>query len=201
MLFGEAPGYDEDRSGQPFVGRSGRLLDEWLSIAGLNREDLFITNVLRCRPDRNRFPEYERGGPVDRCEKWTRAQLKLVKPRAVILCGKQALHNILFEGTTSYADPFAPWVGKVCRRRDLYGDTRFAVLFHPSYILRRKNPFEEQKCIDVLTEIRDYVAAVQRSEAVPVIDLDEVRPVRSLQHQQRFRLFQPDPEPDADGQR
>ena len=194
MLFGEAPGYHEDRIGEPFVGKSGARLDRWLARTGLSRDDMFITNVLRCRPENNRFPEYERGGPADRCEKWTKAQLKLVKPRAVILCGRQALHHILLEGTTSYADPFAAWVGKIVRRRDLYGDTRFAVLFHPSYILRKENPIEEAKCLEALEEIRAYVASAQRAEAVPVIDLAEVRPARDLQHQQRFRLFKPSKE-------
>jgi len=193
MLFGEAPGFYEDREGVPFANKNRARLDQWLDAAGLVREDLFITTVLKCKPHDNRFPKWERGGPTDRCEKWWKAQLKAVKPRAVILCGKQALHYVLLDGTTSYADPFAPWAGKVCRRRDLYGDTRFAVLFHPAYILRRENPYEEQKCIDALTEIHDYVAAAQRSEATPVIDLDEIRPARALQHQQRFRLFQPQP--------
>lgn len=166
-----------------------------IDVAGVHN---FVTlgGVLHnCRPAKNRFPEWERGGPTDRCEQWWKRQLQLIQPRAVILCGRQALHHILLQDTTSYADPFGAWVGKIVRRRDLYGDTRFGVLYHPSYILRKENPYEEQQCLDALGEIRDYVACAQRAESVPVIDIAEVRPARDLQHQKRFRLFQPREEP------
>lgn len=190
MLIGEAPGYYEDRDGRAFIGKAGQKLDAWLDLVGLDRhKHLFITNVLRCRPPNNRFPEYERGGPVDSCMPWLVRQLELVNPWAVILAGKRALHHVLLDGSVEMADPFRPWVGRVCRRRDLYGEVRFYPIWHPAYILRNRNPYEEEKCTEALTAAFDYVAAKQGGGGAPVEDLYEVRPVGFVQHQQRFRLF------------
>ena len=199
MLVGEAPGYYEDRDGAAFIGKSGQRLDAWLERAGLDRHrHLFITNVLRCRPPNNRFPDYERGGPVDRCLPWFTRQLELIEPRAVILAGKRALQHVLLDGSVEMADPFRPWVGQVCRRRDLYGETRFWPIWHPAYILRAKNPYEEKRCVAAIESAYAYVASKQDGGAAPLEDLHEIRPVGDLQHQQRFRLFSPAPLPEPE---
>jgi uracil-DNA glycosylase len=88
MIVGEAPGASEDKQGRPFVGRAGRLLDELLAEAGLQREDVFITNVLKARPPNNRDPK---AGEVEHSMPWLEAQLALVKPRLLIPLGRHAL--------------------------------------------------------------------------------------------------------------
>jgi DNA polymerase len=88
MIVGEAPGASEDKEGRPFVGRAGRLLDELLAAAGLSREDVFITNVLKARPPKNRDP---RASEVTHSMPWLEAQLALVKPRLLIPLGRHAL--------------------------------------------------------------------------------------------------------------
>jgi uracil-DNA glycosylase len=88
MLVGEAPGASEDELGRPFVGRAGRLLDELLAAAGLAREDVFITNVVKARPPGNRDP---RAGEVQHCLPWLEAELALVQPRLVVPLGRHAL--------------------------------------------------------------------------------------------------------------
>ncbi len=201
VLIGEAPGEHEDRLGEPFVGKSGDRLDIWLRQAGISRDDCFITNVLKCVPPKNRFPlekDYDYAFPPTECWPWLEAQLQAIKPLAVILFGKAALEQVLLKGTTELADPVTPWVGRFCRRRDRYGETRFGVAFHPAYILRNKNPYEEAKCQDALLAVRGYVSALERGQAPPVVDLYEVRPAQPVQYQRRLRLFGAPPKPESE---
>jgi uracil-DNA glycosylase len=88
MLVGEAPGASEDKQGRPFVGRAGKLLDELLAEAGLEREDVYITNVVKARPPGNRDP---RAGEVAHHMPWLEAELALVQPRLVVPLGRHAL--------------------------------------------------------------------------------------------------------------
>jgi uracil-DNA glycosylase family 4 len=90
VIVGEAPGAQEDREGRPFVGRAGRLLDELLAEAGLVREEVFITNVLKARPPRNRDP---RADEVAHHLPWLWAQLEVIRPRVVIPVGRHALRR------------------------------------------------------------------------------------------------------------
>jgi DNA polymerase len=88
VLVGEAPGANEDREGRPFVGRAGRLLDQLLAEAGLKREDVFITNVLKARPPSNRDP---RAAEVAHHLHWLAAQLQVIRPRLLVPLGRHAL--------------------------------------------------------------------------------------------------------------
>lgn len=190
FLIGEAPGQNEDREGFPFIGSSGRKLNEWLKEAGLDREHLFITNVLKCRPEENKFPEAdEKDGPVDRCLPYLYEQLRIVKPLAILVAGKQALQHVILRGTGENAQPFEKWVGRVCRRRDLFGEARIGVMFHPAHVLRSKNPREEAQCVALLKAIKNYTAIKLRNEPAPVMDLCEVRPADAPAFQQKLRLF------------
>jgi DNA polymerase len=190
VLLGEAPGYHEDQLGLPFCGpKAGGKLDEWLRAADISRKELFISNVLKCRPPNNRWKVAERMDAPQKCYPFLEKQLRALQPRAVILCGRHATEWVLLRGSSSTADPFGPWVGRVCRRRDLYGETRFATVWHPAYLLRQPNPWEEARCIDALAAVRDYVRAVKADQPAPLQDLYDVRPVGRVQHQQRMRLF------------
>jgi len=88
MLVGEAPGANEDREGRPFVGRAGKILDELLAAAGLEREQVYITNVVKARPPGNRDP---RAAEVAHNMPWLEAQLALIQPRLVVPLGRHAL--------------------------------------------------------------------------------------------------------------
>jgi len=92
MIVGEAPGFNEDRQGEPFVGAAGRLLDTLLGGIGLRREDVYITNVLKCRPPQNRDPM---PNEVEACSSYLTWQLKLVEPKVVIVLGRHALERLL----------------------------------------------------------------------------------------------------------
>jgi uracil-DNA glycosylase len=95
LIVGEAPGASEDRQGVPFVGASGRLLDEMLALAGIGRDEVFIGNAVRCRPPENRNP---RVGEIRACAGWLAEQIRLIEPRLVVVLGRFALQHFLPEG-------------------------------------------------------------------------------------------------------
>jgi uracil-DNA glycosylase family 4 len=126
MLVGEAPGKQEDETGRPFAGRAGRLLTIALARAGIDRDQVFITSVIKCRPPKNRKPKR---GEVKACLPYLRAQTELIKPRAVGLMGNVATKAILgIDGVT-------------VRHGQLH-QGRYLVTFHPAAVLRNKNLME-----------------------------------------------------------
>ncbi len=92
MLIGEGPGEQEDRTGRPFVGPAGQLLNELLARAGLHRREVFITNIVKCRPPRNREPH---PSEVEACRPYLSAQIALLNPRVICLLGRPATHALL----------------------------------------------------------------------------------------------------------
>jgi len=125
MLIGEAPGADEDRLGVPFVGRAGKLLDEFLKKAGIDRKkDIYICNTLKCRPPMNRKPElYEKKA----CAPYLKLQIDTVKPKIIVLCGATALESFIKGTSITRAR------GKIFKGSK---GTVFVPVFHPSYLLR-----------------------------------------------------------------
>ena len=92
MIVGEAPGQNEDLQGEPFVGAAGKLLDQLLNGIGLSRADVFITNILKCRPPGNRDPQ---PAEVESCSPYLEQQLRLIKPEVVLILGRHALARLL----------------------------------------------------------------------------------------------------------
>jgi DNA polymerase len=133
MVIGEAPGADEDRQGEPFVGRAGKLLDAMLHAIGLQRGDVYIANVLKCRPPGNRNPSLDEAA---RCEGFLRRQIGLVGPRLILSVGGIAARNLLGTDTP---------VGRLRGAVHEYGEDRVPVLvtYHPAYLLRQ--PEEKAK--------------------------------------------------------
>jgi uracil-DNA glycosylase family 4 len=141
MLVGEAPGATEDELGRPFVGRAGRLLDELLAAAGLERDAVYITNVVKARPPGNRDP---RADEVAHHMPWLEAELALVQPRIVVPLGRHALAHFARGVTISQAH------GRVRTER---GRTLFP-LYHPAAGLRstllREASFEDARALGAL---------------------------------------------------
>ena len=98
LLVGEAPGFHEDQKGRPFVGPAGQFLDELLSIAGIKRDSVFITNVLKCRPPQNRTPSAEE---ISSCRPHLDAQLAAIEPRLICTLGAVALRTLLASGSVT----------------------------------------------------------------------------------------------------
>jgi len=126
LIIGEAPGAEEDRQGEPFVGRAGQLLTEMLRAAGLRRDEVYIANILKCRPPENRDPKPEEAAS---CEPYLEAQIALVKPALILAVGRIAAQHLLHDETP---------VGKLRGRIHHYGPDAIPVVvtYHPAYLLR-----------------------------------------------------------------
>jgi uracil-DNA glycosylase len=133
LIIGEAPGAEEDRQGEPFVGRAGQLLNAMLLAIGLPRETVFIANILKCRPPGNRDPKPEE---VSRCLPFLSAQIALLKPKIMLAVGRIAAQNLL--GTDV---PLARLRGKLHH----FGETNtpLVITYHPAYLLR--SPADKRK--------------------------------------------------------
>jgi uracil-DNA glycosylase family 4 len=124
VFVGEAPGADEDRQGEPFVGRAGQLLNAMLFALGLKREEVYIANVLKCRPPGNRNP---RPQEVECCEPYLLRQLELIQPAIIVALGRHAVHSLL---KTDLA------LGQLRKTRHDYHGTPLVATYHPAYLLR-----------------------------------------------------------------
>ena len=146
MVVGEAPGADEDREGEPFVGAAGQLLNAMLAAIELPRESVFIANVLKCRPPDNRDPKSEE---VAECLPYLHRQVALVQPKIILAFGRVAAQNLL--GTET---PLGKLRGSVHRFGAL--NTPVIVTYHPAYLLR--SPGEKRKAWEDLKFARRIYA-------------------------------------------
>ena len=150
MFIGEGPGRDEDQTGRPFVGRAGQLLDKMIGAIGLSREEVYIANVVKCRPPQNRAPEADE---VAACMPYLRAQVGLIRPQVIVLLGSSALGAILGPDHRITRERGA-WI----ERKGVW----FMPTFHPAALLRdesKKRPVWED-----LKKVRDKLQELQADE-------------------------------------
>ena len=131
MIIGEAPGAEEDRRGEPFVGRAGKLLDQMLLAIGQSREKVFIANILKCRPPNNRDPKPDEAAA---CRDYLEQQIALVRPKIVLAVGRIAAQNLLGSD-----EP----VGRMRGRPHELDGIPLVVTYHPAYLLR--SPSQKRK--------------------------------------------------------
>ena len=133
MIIGEAPGADEDKLGEPFVGRAGMLLNEMLFAAGYQRADVFIANILKCRPPSNRDPSADE---ISSCQPYLQRQIQLIEPKLILAVGRVAAQGLL-QTTTQ--------VGRLRGTMHSYGEKEIPLIvtYHPAYLLR--SPLEKRK--------------------------------------------------------
>jgi len=139
VFIGEAPGRDEDIRGEPFVGRAGKLLDKMLAALNLSRGDVYIMNVVKCRPPGNRDPRPEE---VRACRRWFDAQLQAISPKLICLLGRVAAQNVL--------ETDAP-LGAMRGRWHTHHGVPVRVTYHPAYLLR--SPQQKQRSWNDLCEL------------------------------------------------
>jgi DNA polymerase len=136
MIIGEAPGFNEDEQGRPFVGRAGKLLEEFLSSIGKRREDLFITNVVKCRPPNNRQPDEDE---IKICTSlYLDKQIELIKPKLTICLGNVSA-NYIFKKFGLKFESMNKQHGKVFSVSNLFIQTKIIATYHPAAILRNQN--------------------------------------------------------------
>jgi DNA polymerase len=124
MFIGEGPGAEEDRSGRPFVGQAGQLLERILLAIGLRRDQVYITNIVKCRPPGNRDPKDDEVTP---CAPYLDQQIELIRPRVLVALGKPASHRL-----TGTKKPISALRGRWVS----YRGVPLMPLFHPAYMLR-----------------------------------------------------------------
>jgi DNA polymerase len=147
-FVGEAPGGDEDAQGQPFVGAAGKLLDRIIVACGMKREEVYICNIIKCRPPGNRTP---RPDEVGHCREYLEKQLDLVRPRFICALGSCAAQNLL--GTTQS-------LGKLRGRLHSYRGIPVLVTYHPAYLLPHRSP-EKKK--DVWEDMKFLLTRMGRA--------------------------------------
>jgi DNA polymerase len=154
FLLGEGPGYYEDKSGRPFVGAAGKFLDDLLALAGLSRNEVFITNVVKCRPPNNRDPQEQE---IEACRDWLDKQLELIGPRVIVTLGRYSMGRY-FPGAS---------ISRIHGQAQKIGPHTVVPMFHPAAALhqaRYRSLIEEdfRRLPEILT-----LAAAKPPEPVP----------------------------------
>ncbi|MCG7935710.1 MAG: uracil-DNA glycosylase, partial [Candidatus Thiodiazotropha taylori] len=152
LVIGEAPGADEDRQGEPFVGRAGQLLNAMLLAMGFKREAVFIANIVKCRPPDNRDPAAEEALA---CQNYLLRQIALIQPKLILSVGRISAQNLL---QTDIA------VGKLRGRVHTFGETNIplVVTYHPAYLLR--SPEQKSKAWQDLQLALSVLGSVSRDQ-------------------------------------
>lgn len=142
-FVGEGPGAEEDATGRPFVGRAGQLLDKIIAAIGLKREDVYIANIVKCRPPLNRTPERDE---VETCEPFLFRQLMLIRPRVIVALGSPAFQCLLRtrESITRARGEWREWNG-----------IKVMPTFHPAFLLR--SPDKKREVWEDMKKVRDYL--------------------------------------------
>jgi len=148
MFVGEAPGADEDAQGIPFVGRAGQLLTKIIEAIDLSRDQVYIANILKCRPPGNRDPEPDE---VQTCEPFLFQQIEAIQPRIIVALGKYAAQNLLRTKT-----PISKMRGEFVRFQNCW----LLPTFHPSYLLR--NPSAKRQVWEDMQKVRDRLKELTR---------------------------------------
>ena len=164
MLIGEAPGASEDASGEPFVGRAGKLLDQLCTEVGINpSEDVYICNAVKCRPPKNRRPSKNE---LLSSLPWLTQQIKLVDPLIILLSGSTAVEAVLVikDKISTIRGVWKPWQGRMVMP-----------LFHPSYLLRNPSKIEEGPIALTrgdLVKVKDKLKELKTPKAMPMLGID-----------------------------
>jgi uracil-DNA glycosylase len=143
MFVGEAPGADEDIQGEPFVGRAGQLLTKIIEAINLRREDVYIANVIKCRPPQNRNPEPDE---VEQCQPFLFRQIDVIRPKVIVALGKFAAQCLL-----KTTDPITRIRGREYR----YRDAILIPTYHPAYLLR--NPSSKREVWEDMKRVRELL--------------------------------------------
>lgn len=143
MFVGEAPGEDEDLQGIPFVGRAGKLLDKYFLAVGINKEDVYIANILKCRPPKNRDPKPDE---EDSCMDYLRDQVRVIKPKMIVCLGRIAAMRLI-SPDYKITQEHGKWIQK--------GNFLITAVYHPAALLRdpRKNPEMLEDMMDIKEKI------------------------------------------------
>ncbi|MFQ5766577.1 MAG: uracil-DNA glycosylase family protein [Acidobacteriota bacterium] len=146
MFIGEAPGQEEDRQGEPFVGRAGKLLDQMIASIGFRRQDVYIANIVKCRPPRNRNPQSQE---IEACQGFLIAQIEAIRPEVIVTLGKFAVSTLLGEEVA---------ITRARGQLRLYRNIPLMPTFHPAYLLRQYTQKNRRAVYNDLLQVREMLA-------------------------------------------
>jgi uracil-DNA glycosylase len=173
FLIGEGPGYYEDKSGRPFVGPAGKFLDLLLGLAGLQRSDVFITNIVKCRPPNNRDPQEQE---IEACRGWLDSQLDVIRPSVIVTLGRHSMGRY-FPGES---------ISRIHGQPRMAGDVTVVPMFHPAAALhqaRYRTLIEDdfRKLPEILASLRPKAQPAPSSEPAPLsVEPSEAQQMRLL---------------------
>lgn len=152
MFVGEAPGYNEDKRGVPFCGKAGDVLDRLLASINLDRKDIYITNVIKCRPPNNRDPLDEE---IENCREYLEKQIEIIQPRVICCLGRHALKHIFKKFSIEEQGSISRLHGKVFEQaQDIFHRIKIAALYHPTVAVYNPGQFTVlQKDFSILKEL------------------------------------------------
>jgi uracil-DNA glycosylase len=167
MFIGEGPGFNEDRQGRPFIGAAGKFLDQLLGAAGMKRADVYITNIVKCRPPNNRDPMPDE---IEACSKWLDRQIELIKPEVIVTLGRHSMNRFIPGATISriHGDP-----------RVVDGIT-VVPMFHPAAALHQER-YRSLIVADFQKLPAILAAAQERARAAPPPEPEGPGPVMAEQ--------------------
>lgn len=146
MFIGEGPGANEDELGRPFVGRAGEILTKIITnVLNLKREDVYIANIVKCRPPNNRVPTIEE---VDACKEYILQQIKIVKPKIIVALGSTSYHHL----TGQFDTKISQIRGEVMN----FGDAKLVPTYHPSFLLR--NPSAKREVFQDMLRVKELMS-------------------------------------------
>jgi len=172
MFIGEAPGFNEDRQGRPFIGAAGKFLDQLLAAAGLNRSTVFITNIVKCRPPNNRDPQPDE---IEACSKWLSRQIELIRPGVIVTLGRHSMNRFIPGATISRIHGVP---------HEVNGLT-IVPMFHPAAALHQ----ERYRSLIVADFERLPAILAQAQERVPAPSPPDERPDPASAAVEQGRLF------------
>jgi uracil-DNA glycosylase len=176
MFIGEGPGFNEDQQGRPFVGAAGQLLSEMLALIGLRREEVFITNVVRCRPPGNRDPLPDE---LAACDAFTQRQIAMLDPRLIVTLGRYSMARFVGQGSM----------------RDLHGRSRewngitCLAMYHPAAILRTPTLEMRRMYADDFRKIPHLLEEARRKRATAVAQAAAAAVQTAAAHLDQLPLF------------
>ncbi len=155
ILIGEAPGENEDLTGTPFVGRAGKLLNEFLEKVGINREkDLYIINTVKCRPPKNRVPTNQE---KEECSKYLYKQIEIINPKILIFCGATALQSF-YKDKIQISKIRGQWLDITVNNKQY----KAIPIFHPSYLLRNHSMDEGKPRSLMLKDLKNIYEILKK---------------------------------------
>ncbi|MFY9614834.1 MAG: uracil-DNA glycosylase [Candidatus Dormiibacterota bacterium] len=166
MIVGEAPGQNEDKQGLPFVGAAGQLLNQLLSGIGIERQDVYITNIVKCRPPGNRDPLPEE---VSACSGYLDRQVEYIRPAVILLLGRHALQRLL---------PGSSGISRVHGQMVQRGDRAYVPLYHPAAALY--NNFLLDTLRQDFARVRDYISEIEAKRAAAAPAATDTDPKEQL---------------------